>query len=120
MFGRASDKPQKQIDSLIGEGTSVNGDISFSGGLRIDGKMIGNLLGADDSSTTLVIGQRGSIKGNINVTHLMINGLAEGCVQVEENLELQSNAKIKGDVNYKKLEVQLGAVIDGQIKQGNR
>jgi len=117
MFSNSS--KQSRIDTLIGEGTTVEGDISFAGCLRIDGGMIGNLRG-DHSTCTLVIGKQGSLKGSISVAHFVIDGSAEGDVRVENNLEMQSNGKIKGDIYYKNLEVQLGAVIDGQIMQGNQ
>lgn len=49
MFGKRPEKPSRRIDSLIGAGTRVTGDIHFSGGLRVDGEVIGNVR-ADDNA----------------------------------------------------------------------
>ena len=47
--------PQKRIDSLIGAGTIVDGDVNFKGGLRIDGVVHGNVVSTEGEPGTLVI-----------------------------------------------------------------
>jgi len=66
--------PQKRIDSLIGAGTVVNGDVTFSGGLRIDGHVLGSVVAANDEPCTLVIGEQAKVDGEIRVSHLVVNG----------------------------------------------
>ena len=115
MFSKKQNKPQNRIDSLIGAGTSIDGNLSFSGGLRVDGKVNGNIVAVAGKPSTLVLSEHGSVKGEINVTHLVVNGVIEGRVHAEEYMELQSKAKVIGDVHYKTLETHLGAIVEGRL-----
>ena len=115
MFGNKQSKPQNRIDSLIGAGTKVNGDLHFSGGLRIDGEVEGNVIANPGKPSTLVLSENARVDGEINVTHLVVNGVVSGPVYAAEYLELQSKAKLVGDVHYKTLEIQLGAIIEGRL-----
>ena len=115
MFSKKPSKPQNRIDSLIGVGTIITGDVSFSGGLRIDGQVHGNVIATPGKPSTLVLSELSLIEGNVNVTHLVANGEITGAVTASEYLELQSKARITGDVNYQTMEMQLGAVIEGRL-----
>jgi cytoskeletal protein CcmA (bactofilin family) len=115
MFGNKHSKPQNRIDSLIGAGTKVSGDMHFSGGLRVDGQIDGNVIANPGKSSTLVLSEHARVDGAINVTHLVVNGVVTGPVYAAEYLELQSKAKLIGDVHYKTLEIQLGAIIEGRL-----
>lgn len=115
MFSKKHSKPQNRIDSLIGAGTVIDGNLSFSGGLRVDGEINGSVVAAPDKPSTLVLSEHGRINGEINVTHLVVNGMVEGPVRATEYLELQSKAKVIGDVHYKTLEIQLGAIVEGRL-----
>jgi cytoskeletal protein CcmA (bactofilin family) len=115
MFGGKSTKPQNRIDSLIGESTLVEGNIIFSGGLRIDGKVRGNVAAADDQPSTLVLSERARVEGEIRVSHAVINGTVVGPVHGTEYVELQAKCNVTGDVFYRTLEIQLGAVVQGRL-----
>lgn len=117
MFGKRGDaKPQGRIDSLIGAGTCVQGDVRFSGGLRIDGEVKGAVEGAEGASAaTLVVSEHARIEGSVRVAHLVVNGVIVGPVSVSDTLELQSNARIIGDVEYTAIEMHQGAVIEGRL-----
>lgn len=115
MFGKRHSKPQNRIDSLVGAETRVDGDLSFAGGLRVDGVINGNVLAAPGKPSTLVLSEHGRINGEINVTHLVVNGSVEGPVHAAEYLELQGKARVVGDVYYKTLEIQLGAIVEGRL-----
>ncbi len=115
MFGKKRSKPQNRIDSLIGAATKIEGNLSFSGGLRIDGEVNGNVIATPGESSTLVLSEHGRVNGEINVTHLVMNGVVMGTVRADEYLELQSKAKVTGDVHYRTLEIQLGAVVEGKL-----
>ena len=115
MFGAKASKPQNRIDSLIGEGTSVEGNIAFSGGLRIDGRVRGSVVAADDQPSTLVLSERARVEGEIRVSHAVINGTVHGPVYGSEYVELQAKCNVTGDVHYKTLEIQLGAVVQGRL-----
>jgi cytoskeletal protein CcmA (bactofilin family) len=116
MFGKKSHKASNRIDSLIGAGTRVTGDIHFRGGLRIDGEVIGNVRAEGDDSSTLVLSEHARIEGAVSVTHAMINGAIHGPITSTEFLELQPQARIAGDVVYNRLEVHLGAIVKGQLE----
>jgi cytoskeletal protein CcmA (bactofilin family) len=115
MFSKKHSKPQTQIDSLIGAGTSIDGDLNFTGGLRIDGQVNGNVVAAQGKPSTLVLSEHARVNGEVNVTHLVINGAISGSVYASEYMELQSKAKVNGDVHYTTLEIQLGAIVDGRL-----
>lgn len=117
MFGKkAENKRQGQIDSLIGAGTQIEGNLRFTGGLRIDGEVKGNIEAADcASSSTLVLSEQGRVEGAVTVSHLIMNGAVVGAVTVTESLEMQSKARIVGDVDYALIEMHQGAVIEGRL-----
>lgn len=116
MFGsKKANKPQSRIDSLIGAGTTIEGNISFSGGLRVDGLVRGSVVSAEDKPGTLVLSDQARIEGDIRVAHAVINGTVIGAVNVLEYVELQGKANVTGDVHYRTLEIQLGAVVQGRL-----
>jgi len=115
MFGGKAGKPQSRIDSLIGEGTVVDGNISFVGGLRIDGRVRGNVCAAEDQPATLVLSEKARVDGEIRVSHVVVNGTIVGPLFASEYVELQAKANVSGDVHYRTLEIQLGAVIEGRL-----
>ena len=116
MWGRKKHStPQKRIDSLIGAGTVVNGDVNFNGGLRIDGQVNGNVVAANGEPSTLVISEQAKVTGEIRVSHLVVNGTVNGPLVAIDYLELQAKARIVGDVTYKTLEMHVGAVIRGRL-----
>lgn len=114
MFTRKN-KPQGRIDSLIGAGTRVEGDVSFTGGLRIDGEVKGNVRSIGDQPSTLVVSEHARIEGEVSVSHLVINGTVVGTVHCSEFVELQPGARVTGDVEYSTIEMRLGAVIQGRL-----
>lgn len=115
MFGKANNKPANRIDSLIGAGTVIQGNISFSGGLRIDGEVHGNVSASGDQPSMLVVSEHARILGEVAVPHLVINGSIEGPVKSTEFLELQPQAKVIGDVEYNTVEIHLGAIVQGRL-----
>ena len=115
MFGGKPSKPQNRIDSLIGEGTTVEGDITFSGGLRIDGRVRGSVFSLDSQPSTLVLSEKARVEGEIRISHAVINGTVVGPVYATEYVELQAKCNVTGDVYYKTLDIQLGAVVQGRL-----
>lgn len=113
MFSKKSKQPA--IKSLIAHGTSIEGHISFSDGLRIDGHVTGNIIAMADQPSMLVISEEARVTGEVRANHLIINGRVEGPVCATELLELQPKASIVGDVHYKALEMHQGATIAGQM-----
>lgn len=114
MFRRES-KPQNRIDSLIGATTRIEGNVFFSGGLRVDGAVRGNVAALPDQPGTLVISEHARIDGEVQAAHIVVNGTIVGPVNSLETLELQASSRVKGDVHYKSLEIQQGAVVEGRL-----
>lgn len=120
MFGRKQNgKPQNRIDSLIGADTRIDGNIVFSGGLRIDGNVRGNISSEKGKEGTLVISEQATVEGEVSVGHVVINGTVVGPVFAGESLELLPNARVTGDVEYCRLEIQQGAVVEGRLVHQN-
>lgn len=115
MFNKRHSKPQDRIDSLVGAAAKIEGNLTFSGGLRVDGEITGNVTAVPGEPSTLVLSEHGRIKGEISVTHLVVNGVVTGSVSATEYMELQSKSKIIGDVHYKTLEIQIGAIVEGML-----
>lgn len=115
MFGKKSSKPQNRIDSLIGAGTRIEGTVIFSGGLRIDGEVKGDVASATDQSSTVVVSEQARIEGEVRVTHMVVNGTIVGHVHASEFLELQPRSRVTGDIHYNNLEIHLGAVVEGRL-----
>ena len=113
MFGK---KKQPPIKSLIAQGTLIEGNLTFTDGLRVDGAVIGNIRAEEGSASILVISESATITGMIRADHVIINGRVIGPVHASELLELQPKAKIDGDVSYKALEMHQGAAIFGQLR----
>lgn len=111
----AAQKPAMGTDTLIGAGTVLAGDIVFSGGLRIDGEVRGNVRSAEGRTGTLVIGERGRVEGDVDVARLVVNGLITGRVAAREFIKLQAKARVDCDVEYAVAEIHLGAVIQGRL-----
>ncbi len=116
MFGvKKGSTPQNSIDSLIGAGTRIEGNMIFSGGLRIDGEVRGNIRSENGLEGTLVISEKASVEGEISVGHVLINGTVIGPVTAGESLELLPSARVTGDVEFHQIEMQQGAVIQGRL-----
>lgn len=117
MFGSKNkpNKPQNRIDCLIGAGTEIKGDMTFDGGLRVDGRVHGNVISIEGKPGTLVLSEAARIEGEIRVSHVVINGTVVGPVHAADYVELQSKANVTGDVYYRTLEMHLGAVVQGRL-----
>jgi len=120
MFGsKGNSKPNNSIECLIGAGTTIEGNITVAGGLRVDGRVRGDVIAADGKPGTLVLSEQAQIEGEIRVSHVVINGTVIGPVHAAEYVELQTKANVTGDVYYKTLEIQLGAVVQGRLVYQN-
>lgn len=110
-----NEKPCNTIDTLVGSRTELKGDINFSGGLRIDGKLKGNITAKGDGNSTLVLSESAVVIGNVTVPHIITNGTIKGTVRAAERIELQPKAEITGDLYYKVVEMASGAVVNGTL-----
>src|ERR1700751_266803 len=89
-----------KLATLIGHDVRITGDLLFSDGLRMDGHVRGNVGGAPDSQTLLVLSDRGSIEGNVHGYDVVVNGRIVGDVIADHFVELQSHAHVTGNIYY--------------------
>jgi cytoskeletal protein CcmA (bactofilin family) len=112
MFGRNA---KSEIDSLVGISARIEGDLCFSGGLRIDGEVHGNVIAGDGAESVLIVSEHARIEGEVRCANLVVNGYIAGSVYSSELLELQPKGRIHGDVHYKLLEMHGGALVTGKL-----
>ena len=115
MFFKRANKIDSRIDTLVGAETSVIGDMTFSGGLRVDGTIHGNVSEQPGSPSTIILSEHGRIEGSVTAAKIVLNGEVIGPVKAAQFIELQTKARITGDLQYKSLEMHTGAVIDGKL-----
>lgn len=114
-FGKKANKIDNRIDTLVGVETRIEGDLHFSGGLRVDGAIRGNVSEQNGTPSTLILGEHGKIEGAITAAKIVLIGKVIGPVKSSQFIELQTTARITGDLYYKSLEMHTGAVIEGKL-----
>ena len=116
MWGNKKNKiKSSKIDTLIGQGMEINGDIKFNGGLHLDGKITGNCIAEDGGNSVFVVSDKGRVEGDVSVSFAIINGEVIGNVYASEKLELSDRARITGDVHYNLLEMASGSEVNGKM-----
>lgn len=99
----------------IVEGSSMEGDLVCDSNLRIDGKVKGTVR----TNSRLVIGENGSVDGEVYCKDGEIEGKVEGTVKASELMSLRSSARIEGDIETNKLSIEEGAVFTGNCTMGS-
>ncbi len=118
MFGRKQNN-QSGIRTLVGVGTRVHGDIEFTGGFHVDGYVRGNIEATKDGQSVLSISEQGCVEGSVVVPQLMLNGTIKGDVRATERVELGAKARVIGNVQYKLIEMAIGAEVNGKLIHEN-
>ncbi|HYB63676.1 MAG TPA: polymer-forming cytoskeletal protein [Steroidobacteraceae bacterium] len=113
MFSRESRPPH--IDTLIGKGVRVEGDIDFLGGMHLDGAIAGNVRSNAAPGSTLSVSETGSIEGSVEVPNVILQGQVRGDIRAAERVVLGATARVEGDVYYGVIEMTLGAQITGKL-----
>ncbi|HLJ39700.1 MAG TPA: polymer-forming cytoskeletal protein [Steroidobacteraceae bacterium] len=113
MFSRESRPPH--IDTLIGKGVRVQGDIDFLGGMHLDGAIAGNVRSDSAPESTLSVSETGSIDGSVEVPNVILQGQVRGDIRAAERVVLGATARVEGDVYYGVIEMTLGAQIMGKL-----
>jgi cytoskeletal protein CcmA (bactofilin family) len=117
MFFKKKKKKLEVINTLIDRDNVIRGNYSYSGGLRLDGKIYGDLTVEEDSGGTLIMGEESRIRGNVIVETAIIAGEIHGDVKCYGYLELQPGSAIEGDIEYNLIEIHAGARVNGHLKQ---
>ena len=105
------------IDTVIGRNTTLEGDVHFAGGLHVEGVIQGDLIANNKEKSILILTQKGRIEGDIRGTAVVLDGEVLGNVTASVSLELAHHARVKGNVSYKTLEMEGGAVMNGVLSQ---
>jgi len=103
------------MDSILGSGSICKGSIKIDGGLRVDGKVDGEVI----VSGTLTVGREGVITGDVTVNQAIIGGNIQGTVRAEQQLELQSGSRLEGDIFTRSLVIEDGVFFEGSCKMSN-
>ena len=115
MLKKKGGVPASQIDTLIGAQVVIRGDFHFSGGLYIEGRIIGKLIAEEGEKAVLTLADNGSIEGEVRAPVMIINGSVTGSLHASERIELGSKARVDGDVHYKVVEMAAGSVLTGRL-----
>lgn len=101
--------------TVISSGMKVEGKVSSSGSIRLDGTIQGDI----DCEGNVTIGEQGKVYGKVDGLSITIGGKVEGEIKAKEKLILESKANLKGDVFTKILVVESGAHFDGKSNMGD-
>lgn len=107
--------PDGQVDTLIGPQMTIRGDLQFSGGLYVEGRIMGKVIAEEGKPAMLTLAENGSIEGEIRAPVVILNGRLDGDVHAQERVELASKAQVRGNVHYKVVEMAAGALLTGRL-----
>jgi len=103
------DNALSAIETIIGANTELKGSLKCNNSIRIDGKVEGETIEADG----IIIGENGSVKGNIKARIVVIGGKVAGDIHAVHNIEIQSKAEMRGNLISAVLSIAEGAIIEG-------
>ena len=107
MFGKGS----RKLETIVGDGTHVSGQMSVKGTIRIDG-----IVEGDVHADWVVVGETGKILGNTRSRGVVVGGSVEGNIEATETVELTGKASMTGEICAPKLTVSEGAVFNGRSR----
>lgn len=114
MFGKKEEArvSNQEIRTLIGIGCLFDGNLTIPEGLtRIDGEIRGNISGKGG----LILGERGSVRGDIDLERVVVYGRVQGNIKAQ-SLEIKAGGRVDGNVQVKELIIEKGAVYNGECK----
>ncbi|MFI4890562.1 MAG: polymer-forming cytoskeletal protein [Steroidobacterales bacterium] len=114
MFERRRNK-RTQIHTLISAKTRIDGDVTFCGGLHLDGTINGNVKAEDSKTDFLSVSEQACIEGTVSVPNIILNGLVRGDINASERVKLGPSARVIGNVGYANIETAIGAQINGKL-----
>lgn len=117
MFRRKHNKSIEvtKLSSLVADNMAITGDVMFSAGLRVDGRIQGNVVSEQGGHGLLVLSEKGTIHGSVKAWDAVINGTITGDLEVEHFLELQANARVTGNITYRQMQLDCGAAVEGKL-----
>ena len=115
MWGSKKDTCTSKITTLIGQHTTIKGDISYTGGLHVEGEIKGNVMATSGMDSVLILSETGIIEGDVRVPNMVLNGTVHGDVHATQHLNLLSNTRVNGNVYYRLVEMAGGAEVNGNL-----
>jgi len=116
MFGNKSNRgDQTVVDTLIGAQVVIRGDLVFSGGLYIEGRIHGKVIAEDGAPAMVTLAEQGLIEGEVRAPVVIVNGQLDGDVHATERVELAPKARVQGNVHYQVVEMSAGAQLTGRL-----
>lgn len=103
------------VETLVGPHAVIRGDVSFTGGLYVEGTIHGKVLAEDGSAAVITIADSGHVEGEVRAPVVVINGRMTGDIYAAERIELAANARVNGNIHYKVVEMAAGAMITGRL-----
>jgi cytoskeletal protein CcmA (bactofilin family) len=114
MFRRET-PPAGRIDTLVARNTRLHGDIHFTGGLHLDGRVQGNVRSEPGTTASLSVSEHGSVEGSVDVPVVVLNGTVKGDIRARERVVLGAHATVHGNVYYGVIEMEMGAQVCGKL-----
>jgi len=108
-------KTKDEINAFLGKDTEFEGKFSFTGAVRVDGKISGEIF----SNGTLIVGESAAIKAQIHVTDIIISGEVHGDILAEKKIEITVPGKLFGNIKTPKLVLEEGVIFEGNCKMKN-
>jgi hypothetical protein len=108
---------QENFESIIGASLVIKGDLVISKGIRIDGKLIGNVFQEENQNATVAISESAEIIGDIHAQHVIVSGKLTGNIFALERVELLSNSHVIGNIQYGTIGIAVGAKIHGNLNE---
>ncbi len=120
MFNRKKAVPRPAVNgfsSLIADNLAIQGDLEFSEGLKINGRVRGSVSFKPGTTSLLALSVNGVVEGDVSSYDALIDGTIVGDLRVEHLLELHSNARVRGNITYRQLSMENGAVVEGTLRR---
>ncbi len=112
---KKSPRSGSAVETLIGPHAVIRGDISFTGGLYVEGTIYGKVSADDGSAAVITIAENGHIEGEVRAPVVVISGRMTGDIHATERIELAAHARVNGNIHYKVVEMAAGAMITGRL-----
>ena len=103
---------EDKLSGFLDAGTVFDGTMKFRGSFRIDGEFKGKI----ESDAVLIIGPKGKVEADLNVSHVIINGSFSGNINASEKVEVNKEGRVVGIIVSPKLVIEEGAFIDAQCQ----
>ncbi len=113
--GKGTRNGSNAVETLIGPRVVLRGDVAFSGGLYVEGRIIGKIVADDGVAAVLTVAKQGCVEGEVRAPVVVIAGQMNGDVHASERIELAANARVQGNIYYKVVEMTAGAMITGRL-----